>query len=537
MQANRQAALAPGRVLVVALAIVVLAGGGLAWFVYSEAGAAPTDGGIFGPQDSAANTDGQPERPAAASDSPANAPATAAMPGPNAAGRPNFNIVIFLIDTLRADRLGAYGYEKHDTSPFIDKLARAGVVFDNAYSPAPWTLPSVASMFTSTFPCEHNVLGKYDSLPESADTLAERLKRAGYTTYSLFANEFIGSKFGMAQGFDFHRPSTRNDGRKVHAALGAQPGLPFFLYVHNLAPHNPYHFAPPHTDGFMDVSRAVRERIKGIFTRYKSAAEHDYRLHQPLGTTDMTAEQDQEMAAFRELLTEFNELYDACVLFSDHKVASTVQTLFQRKEWQNTMFILVSDHGEEMDEHGAWLHDQSVYDEVLRVPLIIRFPNDEFAGTRITESVSLMDLIPTLFDYMGREELVGLARGRSLMPLVRGEETSAEPTFVVPGMRINTTRYYAPWLTTRGNVNIPVLFGDYKGIWNVDTDTFELYDLARDPAEQTDIAEQNAELVASMRRHARSWHAACAAAARPAGASGTLDEREKENLRKLGYIE
>jgi len=341
----------------------------------------------------------------------------------------------------------------------------------------------------------------------------------------------------MHQGFDVLVGKGRNGGKKVSATLGPNPPLPFFFYVHNMEPHNPYHYAPPHTPGFRDVSQELRDQMKLHFNGYKGAAEYDYRQRLPLGTNDMTEIQDQHVAALRALKDDWNELYDVCVRLADWRVATTVEMLRKRGFWENTLFIYVSDHGEELDDHGAWLHDQSVYEELMRVPLIIRFPRNEFAGTRVTQVVSLVDLLPTIFDYLQRPELAGGARGRSLMPLVRGEQPGHPQTFIVPGMRHNTTRYYRPWVTTRGDVNIVVRCEQWKGVYNLDVDTLELYDLSADPREQEDVRAEHPELVQAMRAYAADWYEHCQDWTTPAEDVGELDEATLRNLRSLGYVD
>ena len=451
---------------------------------------------------------------------------------------PATNVVVFLVDTLRADRLGVHGYREHDNSPFIDWVASHGVVFENASAPAPWTIPSVASLFTSTYPCEHNMLSKFDRLSDAADTLAERMKRLGYSTYTLFGNAFVGPDYGMSQGFDHMRPKGRNGGPELNAQLGPDPALPFFAYIHNMEPHDPYHYAPPHTRGYRDVSPAVRQRMSKHFRAFKSSAEHDYRAQLPLGTNDKTAEQDEHLAALRAMGDDWSELYDASVHLADTRVGSLVQLLRERGLWDNTMLVFVSDHGEEMDDHGSWLHDQSVYEELMHVALIVRFPNDQYAGQRVSEPVSLVDVLPTIFDYLRRPDSAVGTRGHSLMPLVRGEsEDRGEPLFV-PGLRINTTRYYRPWVETRGNVNIVVRQKQWKGIWNADIDTFELYDLSADPFEKYDVHTAHADLVAAMSAHAANWYENCQTRTLETGTVdySTLDEATLRNLRALGYI-
>ncbi|MEP0845297.1 MAG: sulfatase [Phycisphaerae bacterium] len=447
------------------------------------------------------------------------------------------NIVMFLVDTLRADRLGAYGYTARRTSPHIDALAAESVLFEQASSAAPWTLPSVASLFTSTYPCEHQLLARRQRLNKSFVTLAQQLRREGYLTISMFANAFVGSQFGLARGFEIVRPSQRNNATRVGGVLSARPEHAFFLYVHNMEPHDPHHYAPRELEGFRTVDKASRARLKRLFDEYKRAGEHDYRNRQPLGTTDVTAEQDAQLQAFMQERETWSELYDACVFAADRRVGTVIDLLKQRGLWDNTIFILLSDHGEELGDHGGWLHDQSVYQELLHVPLIIRFPHGENAGRRVREPVSLVDVMPTLLSYLGVAEPPQGMRGRDLGALVRGEPAAPGESLLIAGMRHNTTRYYRPWAEQRGDVNIAVRGGWWKGIWNVGPDRFELYDLGTDAGERNDVASANAALVATMRTFARGWYETCRSERRETETIEQLDEQTLRNLRALGYVE
>jgi arylsulfatase A-like enzyme len=452
----------------------------------------------------------------------------------------NVNVVIFLIDTLQARRLNAYGYDRKVTSPNIDALAEEGVLFERAYAPAPWTLPSVASLMTSRFPCEHGVVSTRTQFGSRTMTLPMRLKQLGFTTIGLWANAIVGPGLGFDRGYDFYRESFTNDGEQVHAARQMYPGRPFFLYIHNIEPHNPEFFAPPHTPGFRDVPDPVRKRIAEHYKQYRIATWLDFEQQRPPGTTDVAEIQDQHVQGLVALLEIYNELYDACVRLADDRVGSAIQALKDRGEWDHTLFILLSDHGEEMHEHGGWSHDQSVYEELTHVPLIIRFPNGQYAGRRVKDLVSLVDIVPTVLDVLGKPELASEARGSSLMPLIKGEAARDEQSFYVPSMRHNVMSYYRPWKQQRGDINIVVRRGEWKGIWNVEHDTFELYDLHTDAAEQHDLTSQRPDLVTAMRGYVETWYDNCGSDS----ADGDLateaagpDEQTRRNLRALGYVD
>jgi len=448
------------------------------------------------------------------------------------------NIVIYLIDTLRADRLGAYGYMRRSTSPNIDKLARQGVLFEQAYAPAPWTLPSVASLVTSTYPCEHGMLDNRHKLGQALDPLAARLKRLGFITLGLYANALVGPSYGFDRGFERLDPVEMITGRHVEALLPPDADKPFFLYIHNIEPHNPYAFAPVHTRGFRDISTATRLDIQRRCMEYRRTTRVDFADQRPLGATDNTAEQDRRLAALTALRGDYRELYDASVRQADSNLASVIDVLKRRNLWDNTLFILLSDHGEEMNEHGGWLHDQSVYEELMRVPLIVSFPSGRYAGKRVKDVVSLVDILPTIFDYLDASEMSSGARGRVLTPLIRGEMSGATFEPLIPGMRWNTKKYYRPWKLTRGDINVVVRLGRWKGVWNAEPKSLELYDLAVDPGEQNNQARANPDLAERLGAAARRWLKQCDTRAVTAPPENAMpDDDTVENLRALGYID
>jgi arylsulfatase A-like enzyme len=447
------------------------------------------------------------------------------------------HVVIFLIDTLRADRLGTHGYVRRPTSPRIDALAREAVVFEQACAPAPWTLPSVASLLTSTFPCEHRMLDNRRRLSPALEPLAARFARLGYVTLGLYANALVGPSYGLDRGYAALQPTLSADGEQVGRLLDAHPRRPVFLYIHNIEPHTPFEYAPPHTDGFRDVSARVREMIRTRYMLYRRATRVDFAENRPLGTTDNSDRQRRQMAALTAMRREYNELYDAAVRVADDRVGSVIDELKQRGLWEDTLFIVLSDHGEELAEHGGWLHDQSVYEELVHVPLIVRFPHGRHAGRRPGQVVSLVDVLPTVFDWIGAREAAQGARGRSLLPLIRGQEPAEDTGLVVPAMRWNTKKYYRPWKESRGDINVVVRRGMWKGIWNVEPQALELYDLAEDPGERHDLSGANPELAAEMRRFAAEALESCRAHAVRSTEQADPDEETLRNLRALGYID
>ena len=193
------------------------------------------------------------------------------------------HVVLYLIDTLRRDRLGVYGYER-PTSPAIDALARDAVVFDNAYAPGPWTIPSIASLMTATYPVDHGVLYWGHTIGEGLSTLPERLHDLGYATGAFVMNPAAGDLSGLRRGYDDFAVTTGPlfVGRWLR---GAGPG-PFFVYHHTLEPHRPFRAPPEFVERFGQVPDALRERINRGTGQHLQLLRVDKARGRPPGTTD-----------------------------------------------------------------------------------------------------------------------------------------------------------------------------------------------------------------------------------------------------------
>lgn len=465
----------------------------------------------------------------------AGAAGTAASSQPAGGRQAGPNVVVFLIDTLRADRIGAYGYTKRETAPTMDALARAGVVFEQAYSPSPWTAPTVAALFTSTFPNENNHIRFRSRLDDRFRTLAQRLGQVKYFTYGLSASAFVSKEFGLARGFAAFAAAPMIDGEKVENVFGVVYRAPFFFYIHNVEPHDPYFYAPAETPGFRTVSAERRAEIKESYSKYKAALGADKTDGVP---TWSDAHDERVAACLRELdaqREDYSELYDATVRAADHNIASTIETLKRRGAWENTILVVTADHGEEMGEHGGWLHGQSVYEEQVRIPLIVRFPKDEFAGTRVGQPVSLVDLAPTILEWAGAPNATEGMRGRSLGPLIRGEAGAADEPVLV-SVRHNMNEFYGVWHKQRGEINLAARLGKWKAIWNVEPQTLELYDVQADPGEKKNVAGDNAGVSERLRAFLVSAHEWGKANAAPIQVITPQSDTMKK-LKTIGYVE
>jgi arylsulfatase A-like enzyme len=448
-------------------------------------------------------------------------------------------VVIVLLDTLRQDRLGAYGYERRPTSPHLDALARDSVVFDRAHAPAPWTLPSIVSTFTSTWPIEHGVLATGQRLPDELVPLAERMQRLGYRTAAFIANPHAGAGSRMHRGYEHLATSVFEvDRAGVARWLDGVGTEPFLLYLHSVEPHHPY-AAPRRYYTQLGLRPPLdHDALIGEARRY-------FDLIQVGGVRDRVRAQ-QALVAQPEVLRglaprrdDLDVIYDACVAWADDNLGAIVELLRARGLLERTVLVVLSDHGEEIFDHGRLLHGQSVYAELARVPLLFRLPGATGAGTRVTAPVTLVDLVPTLLDLLGAEaELRDPAlRGRSLRPLMAGTEAGAEEPRVA-SVRIEREFGFAgpPDL---GNVNVAVVEGAWKGIWNLELGRFELYRTNEDPGETQDRADAEPEVARRLQSAARDWFLSRPElpAHEPADPSKSFTPEELEQLRALGYVE
>ena len=299
-----------------------------------------------------------------------------------------------MLDTLRADHLSGYGYER-STTPILDAFAQENLKAAYALTAAPWTPASVASMFTGLYPTSHGMVPPNDRtlakkglvrLNSSLETLPEKLKGLGYQTAGVSPNPWITKQFGYAQGFDeFHfiarEPANKiaESGREIiNAWEQAGQEKPFFLYLHFLDPHNPY--APP--AGF--DKRYTGNLTKSPFSAYSEQMQNDINL------------------------------YDGEIAFMDQELGKFFEYLKKKGLYDDLMIVIVADHGEQFLEHGNLRHGNKPYNEEAHVPLIIKTNRKVDSGRVISESVSTVDLLPTILARLGEAKPDNLP-GVSLM--------------------------------------------------------------------------------------------------------------------------
>jgi arylsulfatase A-like enzyme len=414
------------------------------------------------------------------------------------------NIVLYVVDTVRADRLGAYGYEK-PTSPRLDAFAAGAVLFENAYAQSSWTRPAVASLFTGLLPPAHRTVGRRSVLPEDATTLAEILAAHGYEGLGLVRNPNVGRAFGFAQGFtrfrseDRERDETMLDRVRLWLDERQSADGPFFLFLHAIDPHGPYDPAPEFEEMF---------EAGGAPAHYRTVR---YLLRLNRG------EVEPEPGTAEAL----SRLYDAEVAQNDRAFGDLLDELEARGLTEGTAVIYVSDHGEEFAEHGRWEHGLSLYEEVLRVPLVMHLPG--VRPRRLEAPAQHVDVLPTLLGYLGIE--APPTDGRDLLAARRRGD---DPPDVYTHLDVDGHRAAS---VVRGHFKLVLPQSPSQGtepmLFDLDADPGELENLA---SERPDIVERMVGLMAARRLIDEVESA-------EEIEEDQLDEDVRRRLRALGYID
>ncbi|HYH46410.1 MAG TPA: sulfatase, partial [Thermoanaerobaculia bacterium] len=423
------------------------------------------------------------------------------------------NLVVYLVDTLRADRLGCYG-GRRPLTPAIDAFAREATLFRHAVAQSSWTRPSVASMWTGLTPRAHGVAGRRDSLSAEAVTLAEILRGRGFRTGGVVANAVVAEAFGVGQGFERYEllPTGANNSEIVNrhavqlldAAGAGRPGAPpFFLYLHTIDPHGPY--LPP-----ADLRQRFAPGIPPWVGSRRFLRELNHRTLKPGPETP----------------GDMLRLYEAEVAANDRSFGALLAELRRRGLWEDTVVVLVSDHGEEFFEHGGWEHGRSLHAEVLDVPLIVRFPGLG-EGRQVAALAQHVDLLPTLLAALGLPAPAGV-EGRNLLARLgesdgEGEGETAWDPAVYSELDLDGR--------TGTAVTTPVWrLIDRRG----PTAAVLLYARREDPRERRDLARARPVEAGFLRSLLRARALLPGRTLTPG--TGRIDEAMREQLRALGYL-
>lgn len=478
------------------------------------------------------------------------------------------NIVIVVLDTLRPDHLGLYGYER-DTSPLLDARADEFFVFQNAQTVAPWTAPSLVSIMTGLYPDVHQVRAfPYPGrMGAGATTLAEILKRYGFATGAFTEGGFAKGIFGLDQGFDVY---PTNEGDDVsHGSNRTYPSRikgnfdrllpwieargtdePFFAFFQTYEPHSPFrapeeyiqYFNPDYDE---DADHALVEATINAWNvdrttpsneGYRAMQRHilhcEYgnmpviELPQLLIETSVEAGIPLEMFVDdAEYLQWAHDVYDAEIRFTDSQLERLWEALEANGQADNTLVVIVSDHGEGLGQHGVMGHGGVLHDDVLRVVFMLRPVGDSFTPRRVNDLVSLVDVVPTVLELMDLNSGNSRFQGESAVPLMRGESRPDKATF------------------THAVSRMPIRHSARQGQWRFIlhrvTREEELYNLAEDPGELTNILDQHPQQASHMRRLLRDqldFDRALRATLDVPLEESELDAQTQAELNGLGYF-
>lgn len=440
-------------------------------------------------------------------------PAEAERPRPKLAGAAKgWNVVLLSVDTLRADRLGAYGYAVRPTSPRIDAQLASGVAFETAMSPRASTWPSLASLLTGLYPSGHGVVENGYGFSDDMPTFPKLLHGAGYQTGAFLSNMCQANH----QGWDSFACSGGQDGKSVRRALewagGTKRDRPFFLWVHLFGAHPPYYNGG-------DLARKLDPGYQG-----------------PLGTKKWQLSQvmEKKMALNQRDVRHLNAIYDAAVIGTDRLSAMLLDGLRQAGLLDRTLVIFTADHGEELYQHHGYLyHACSVYQTTLHVPLGISAPGLIPAGGRVPQTVEIVDVLPTVLGLLGVAEPAG-RHGRSLVPYLErpGGGGAGKPAFSEYGSTKIRTVKQGSWKYIENPDGLePVCIPDAP-MPHFPIARRELYDLSRDPGETRNLAEAQPGRVAELSGLIRQRFANI----QRKGGGQELSDELKEELKALGYV-
>jgi arylsulfatase A-like enzyme len=463
---------------------------------------------------------------------------------------PPRTVILIQGDTLRKDHLELYGYGR-PTAPTLKRLGEEGAVFDNAITQTSWTKAATPSVLCSLYPSTHGVHQIPDRLPASAVTIAEAYRDAGYATVSFASASFTGAFTNLHQGFEAVHEAESTAGRagprgaktareftdRLVEWLEAHRDVPSFVYLHFFDPHPPYEPNRPYDTLWADP-KGREEYLRQQEVLKKFVAD-PFLAQRGMATRDELVKAGLDPAWFLQYSKDW---YDGSIRGMDDEIARLVERLRALGLEERSAIAFYADHGEEFHEHGRMWHGQSLYGEMIRVPLILWAPGRVPKGTRVEEPVQLIDVMPTLLDLSGLR-VPAVAQGQSLKPLFAGSAGAAAKGGWKKRPAI-AERYPLGRLGFAStNELYAIMDGDWKLIQNVvrppEKPEFELFDFYKDPIDQKNVAADHPEVVARLSRALDGFRNMARGARLKPDSESTkgMTKEQLEQLRSLGYVQ
>ena len=420
---------------------------------------------------------------------------------------PKTQVLLISVDTLRHDGVGSFGGAF--ATPHLDQLAAESEIWTAAYAVASWTKPSHASLLTGFYPDTHRAILVEQGMDAAVPTLAERFRSAGFATSALvFDCTWLSPRWGFGKGFDSYRVTPWRAGRQARAATHwvlDHRDRDFFFFLHTFEPHSDFAVLPYEAPGISRRTIADQFGVTGFGCRQGVCAANF-----------VNALDRGEVPERPEDKKILRSTYDSGVSYLDDSLGALFEILRGSGVWDDLMVVVTSDHGEEFSDHGGFGH-HTLYDEILRVPLIIKWPRGEHAGEVNSIPCSGVDIAPTLLAY------AGLA------------------TTYLPGVDVRTRTRESPVFAGALDLEYAVVTDRFKGIFG-GKQPARLFDLQTDPGERTNLADQLPETLRSLHELLVEEHREALALHRKIGSQGgqgpvVLSERDRQRLEAFGYLQ
>jgi arylsulfatase A-like enzyme len=450
-------------------------------------------------------------------------------------------VILWLGDTLRRDRLQAYGHER-ENSPTLTALAAEGVVFEDNIAQGSWTKVSVPSFLTSLYPTSLGIIDMPDRLPQSVTTMSEAFRAAGYATWQSSSVPFSGRLSNLHQGVDvLHERGSIGElghsGAKTARTYvdrflewaADHHDVPFFGFIHVFDPHSPFEpYAPYDAVWGTPEGRAEYERGLGL---WEGINNDDLPNQAQMDSTDV----DQELFIQHE-----HDWYDGSILGMDTEIARLMEGLEELGIADETLFIFISDHGEEFLEHGNHFHGNNAYGEMVNVPLIMWWPG-VLPPTRVNRTTESLDMLPTVLELAGIE-VPEAAQGQSLLPLI--VDPDGVDDFGAIRRAAFSERVQPPGIPNMGlgHDQYSIVLDGWKLVKNEnhpdDWPEYELYDHEADPINLHDVADEHPDVVTRLAAELDTWREYALSLRPPPDTEAIegLSQEEIARLRSLGYI-